>query len=366
MSLYDKHSVTARFVTPAFLGGADGSELRTPPFKSLLRRWWRIVQVGGQTPDLPRLREQEGLLFGHAWLEHDGSKWAAKSSVRLRLAEWKAGDLAKWSDHLPVFHEEVRRHGQRVDSLLYLGYGPLVPDARSRSSGTALKAPPAIRPGTQCELTLHIGRNARDTLRLDDIVLLWQWFGTIGSRSRNAWGSLDVSLAGRPDNRLDTVENLERFGRDFDACFDSDWPHALGRDERGLLVWRTRQEFPTWQGAMKALAEMKIAIRTARQFTRQARVDRRHVLAYPVTNHAVEQWNNEAFRLANQLVLKVLRVPGARGDRFVGLAAHFPHRVPAPMADALAPTDRDFIRKEEGPVWRGVHRELDALMQRWQ
>ena len=35
---------TVEFVTPCFLGGADGNaELRVAPFKNLLRRWWRIA-----------------------------------------------------------------------------------------------------------------------------------------------------------------------------------------------------------------------------------------------------------------------------------------------------------------------------------
>lgn len=35
---------TARFLTPAFLGnaGQDG-QWRTPPFKHLLREWWRVA-----------------------------------------------------------------------------------------------------------------------------------------------------------------------------------------------------------------------------------------------------------------------------------------------------------------------------------
>lgn len=32
------------FTTPAFLGNAEQSaQWRTPPFKALLRQWWRVV-----------------------------------------------------------------------------------------------------------------------------------------------------------------------------------------------------------------------------------------------------------------------------------------------------------------------------------
>src|SRR5262249_59346834 len=35
---------TVRFLCPAFLGNADQSgQWRTPPFKALLRQWWRLA-----------------------------------------------------------------------------------------------------------------------------------------------------------------------------------------------------------------------------------------------------------------------------------------------------------------------------------
>ena len=38
-----KQSYTVRFTTPAFLGDAEqNGAWRTPPFKALLRQWWRV------------------------------------------------------------------------------------------------------------------------------------------------------------------------------------------------------------------------------------------------------------------------------------------------------------------------------------
>ena len=49
-------------VTPMFLHGSNGDalELRPPPFKSLMRYWWRTVQDCQTQP----LREAEAKLFG--------------------------------------------------------------------------------------------------------------------------------------------------------------------------------------------------------------------------------------------------------------------------------------------------------------
>ena len=43
---HERLELWVHFNTPAFLGGADqSSEWRTPPFKNLLREWWRVVKA---------------------------------------------------------------------------------------------------------------------------------------------------------------------------------------------------------------------------------------------------------------------------------------------------------------------------------
>src|SRR5690554_1103210 len=92
------------FVTPAFLGNAEQSaQWRTPPFKALLRQWWRVAYAAERRfmVKLDEMRREEGLLFGHAWLDDDkdekGNKVAArKSAVRMRLNRWDEGKLKSW------------------------------------------------------------------------------------------------------------------------------------------------------------------------------------------------------------------------------------------------------------------------------
>lgn len=58
----NKTQLNLKTVTPMFLRGSDNStpELRTPPFKSLFRYWWRTVQ----DYDVNSLRKNEAELFG--------------------------------------------------------------------------------------------------------------------------------------------------------------------------------------------------------------------------------------------------------------------------------------------------------------
>jgi len=83
------------FATPAFIGDAQQQGAwRTPPFKALLRAWWRIAAAKECGYAVDELRRRELALFGSAAGETGG-----KSQVRLRLGKWKDGGFnGKFSD----------------------------------------------------------------------------------------------------------------------------------------------------------------------------------------------------------------------------------------------------------------------------
>ena len=56
-----------RFLIPAFLGNAEQSgQWRTPPFKALLRHWWRMFRVAGYSRDAGRVdRIQKAKKLGY-------------------------------------------------------------------------------------------------------------------------------------------------------------------------------------------------------------------------------------------------------------------------------------------------------------
>lgn len=327
--------VTLRFLTPAFLGDAEQSgRWRTPPIKHLLREWWRVAYASdhGFRVDIQSMRREEGLLFGNAWLDDA----FCKSRVRIRLDRWDEGALTKaqWPRDDAVLHPEV---GKPVGSALYLGYGPLV-----FSQGTALKGNAAVQAGEHAGLSLAWPEEVNS--RLMQALWLADLYGALGGRSRNGWGSLVLEPAdGAP--ALRGVPAL----RDWKDCLDRDWPHAIGRDDRGPLVWQTAPH-AGWQPLMKALATMKIGLRTQFGFPQVSpphpRIEDRHWLAYPVTKHATREWDRNA-RLPNPLRFKVRRTPDGQ---LVGVIFHMPH-LPPP---AFKP-DRRAIER----VWTTVHQFLD-------
>lgn len=350
--MLERLDFTVRFITPAFLGDAEQKGVwRTPPFKALLRQWWRIAAAKSYGYDVASLRRAEGFLFGVAADRENDSR---QSQVRLRLKEWRDGTLRQWpnrpSDDPRIAHREVP---SPVSAQLYLGYGPLV-----HRGGTALKSSAAIQANEDNRLMLGIPSAQADCLR--NALQLAHWFGSLGSRSRNGWGSLEWDggqLAGF-EALTSNHELLQQLARPLQDCLHLDWPHAIGTDQGRLLIWKTAPQ-ANWRAALCELARIKIAFRTDLSFTSggpHRNLQDRHILAYPVTRHSLHAWGTQK-RLANQLRFKVYRT----GNQFVGLIYHLPCAIPQNLLDSLRPTppQRAQLATQQLTVWRRVHGVLD-------
>ncbi len=337
-----KLSCEIEFVTPAFLGRANPqyAQWRTPPFKALLRRWWRIVETSGKKPKTTQIREKEGSLFGNA------GESASASQVRLRI-DWR-GEIAnrkkwKYSFEPNLIHPEV---SVKVGSALYLGYGPV-------GVGNVLNREQFIAPGISRKLFICAPEEEKN--RLKDTIRLIHLFGGVGSRSRNGWGSVNFKTGGISiedlekilDPHQSTARNwLRSYARSWVDALDTNWCHALGKDEEErLLLWRT-EEKTKFEEVLDVLAKVKIAFRTKFHFKgggQHRALCERHVLAYPVTRH--ELINKKLDRSANQIIFKVLPLNG----KFIGLIAHLPH--------GLYLEDSGVNEKN---VWTTVHAMLDG------
>ncbi len=346
---------TLRFNTPAFLGNAEqNGQWRTPPFKAQLRHWWRVAYAAehGFNVDVAEIRREEGKLFGHAWLEDDRVERngrleptaARRSEVRLRLDRWEEGRLKKasWPSVASVTHPEVKnRQGAitPIGSALYQGYGPLVFDNQRRT--TALKANAAIQADESAGFSLAFPEGHP---LIEHALWLMHRYGTVGGRSRNGWGSYALTPQGETPELQGTVPL-----RPWRECLNLDWPHAIGQDQKGALIWQTA-EHDDWKSLMRTLAIIKIGLRTQFRFTTGKSAphpEDRHWLSYPVTNHDVRSWSN--FRLPNSLRFKVRKTTSGK---LVGVIFHMPCLPPA----AFRP-DRAVIIG----VWQCVHQFLDSL-----
>lgn len=306
------HDLTIRFNSPAFLGGADQrGAWRTPPFKAQLRHWWRMVHFSKHGFDLSMsdLLTAESNLFGSAGTGSDGS--SSKSRVRLRLDHWRPGTLDEWRTlvkRIPLDSESF------VGGDRYMAYGPV-------SQRGTLTNPPAIAPDETAVLSIAYNDQDSCTDGMTETLGLLSQFGAVGGRSRNGWGSYE--LADGDGILIATKVPM----RDWTDCLAVDWPHAIGSDAKGALVWQTKESSRTWDEVMSVLADTRMRLRETFKFDTGVDsnvVEDRHWLAYPVTKHPIKKWAQ--LRLPNSMRMKVLR---DTDGRFTGQIFHVPHKPPA-------------------------------------
>jgi len=268
-----KLEYTVSFNTPAFLGNAEQqAQWRTPPFKALIRQWWRVANSRGVAYDVVELRTEEAKLFGSA-SDTEGSR-SGRSRLAIRLRSWKRGAMDHWQPGDRVFHPEVGDGGRDVGADLYLGYGPLTfvkGTAFAPIRGTDFQRT-ALNPKTDLS-RLILGVPDEHFAAIEKTLRLIGSFGTIGSRSRNGWGSMNI----RSSDGQTALAPLDRASlqqwnvcRPLTDCLKLEWPHAIGTDEKGPMVWRTKIQSPDWRQMIKELARIKIQFRTQLGFLRVA------------------------------------------------------------------------------------------------
>lgn len=352
-------SYRVQFLTPAFLGNAEQSgQWRTPPFKALLRQWWRVAYAADRRfeVNLAEMRREEGRLFGVA---SDSESSSRKSQVRIRLDRWDGGKLENWTSLPTVAHPEVKF---AVGSDLYLGYGPLTLPKGAKQA--VIKANAAIQAGDSAILSLAVPITHRDTdltrllednaPRLERALWLMDRYGTLGGRSRNGWGSFTLLPLPPGEGR---GEGTPPAGtpplRDWKQALGLDWPHALGQDNRPL-IWQTRP-CADWKELMRELAIIKIGLRTQFKFPNSPPPHpqplERHWLSYPITRHSTKAWKS-TFRLPNSLRFKVRALPDGK---LAGVIFHVPCAPPKEFSP-----DTHAIRE----TWQRAHSLLDECTQR--
>ena len=353
------------FATPAFVGNAaQQAQWRTPPLKALIRQWWRVVkapQVGFNVDGPEGLRVHESDLFGSA-----SDKQSHQSLVRLRLQDWAGGQLenSAWPRQ-EIGKMPLGKPGQVIRADLYLGFGPITP--ASSKKGLAEQVRRAIDPQKQRnKLSVFFGRTVSEN-QIDEVrqaIRLASWFGGIGSRSRNGWGS--ITLQGDTIPRLPPSPNvLAAYCQPFRGCFapDRDWPHTIGKDELGPLVWVGRKDgapFRNWREAVFFLATVRRAVRAAaKQFGRNQDISANQLIAYPVTQSDNRKWGNDE-RIAGSLRLKVIET----GQGLVPVAVHLPCAVPRILFDKLSVSDQQWINRHQLDIWAAVHQDIGKMMNR--
>ncbi len=344
--------------TPAFLGNVEqAGQWRTPPLKALLRHWWRIAMAKNHGYDHSEVREAEGRLFGHAWLKGQGeSRWANRSQVKLRLKHWQLGQLKAWSKGTNFERVSTTQDGKgHVPADLYAGFGPILPPSKKEGRRAIEFKKPAIDQGQTNELLIDCPEQARASI--EHALRLIHWFGAVGSRSRNGWGSLGIISRDFHASAYPSVQELEPWCRDFSDGLKECWPHSIGRDQNGPLVWYSSESL-SWTEVINEVARLKVGIRRiAKGFGRSGGAGGIHFLGYPAGGDwELKAWGNSA-RMACPLRFKV----GADETGCWITICHTPYGLPPEMLDApkLSSSQKRFFLEEAPNVWGAIHQYLD-------
>ncbi len=323
---------TVRFLTPAFLGDAEqNARWRTPPFKHLLREWWRVAYAAEKNFDVnvAKMRREEGELFGNAWLKGDFSK----SLVRLWLG------LPNGSHDENIWGRGSQTGVKPLSTDLSTSYAwfGLVKRGQGLPDRTALKA----NDPKESERVLRLAFPAQmDYLDLDQMIRkvmrLIDAFGQLGSRSRGGWGSLSVK--GEDLSPL-TVDEMRHYARPIGNCLRTDWAMSLATDETGkLLVWESTDHFKTWDEAMKEIAQWRKVVRTALKVQR----DLRPALGFAGSGRMPSPLRWKVIPSENRLKVRVFAMP---------------HNFPEESHEKMR--NEDLAR-----AWKIVTQKVDGLLPR--
>ena len=170
------------FVTPAFLGGADGNaEIRTAPFKTGIRYWWRIL-YGSKYNELNKLKLTEDTIFGST-----KQKSAVDIVINNCIENYTDNYGFPNGKRIPVVS---RGREIKINILDYLAYGKY---KYYRGQGNVYTNT-YIKPNTKFQIKIIIS-NPTYQEEILDAVKMFVLYGGIGSRSRNGFGSMYADLS---------------------------------------------------------------------------------------------------------------------------------------------------------------------------
>lgn len=184
------------FVTPCFLGGADGNaEIRTAPFKAGIRYWWRIL-YGAKYAAVEKLIETESNIFGST---------EKKSLLDVIVLTSPHKDSFTEKTGFPKGRRiDVEHQGRsmKVNILDYLAYGKYeyVRGLGNVYNTTYLKA------GTKITVRIIIKNNEHISEIKDAVKMFFMW-GGVGSKSRNGFGSMLAGVHTFPFSMNAAVSN---------------------------------------------------------------------------------------------------------------------------------------------------------------
>lgn len=281
------------FVTPAFLGGADGNaDVRTAPFKTGLRYWWRVL-FGKKY--LSQLKQKEDEIFGSTEMA---------SKVRIRIVDAKNISIIKGENtHFPEIKEKHKygKDEKNINILDYLAYGKHKSSNENRKN---VYTNSHIEPHGKLKLNISMKLSAERVSEIKDALKAFLMFGCVGSRSRNGYGSMYCSEA-------------EKWNWNNKIVFDktlTEFPTISNETS----VFESKNKYDTWSEALGELGRLYIDARLSLEHSHQYK--RRALIAKPIIPQKKEDRDNVDVATRNGRSPKniYMHVKKIESNKFVG------------------------------------------------
>ena len=324
-----------------FLGDADQqAALSTAPIKAALRYWWRVSGVH-KAKNAKELFEKENELFGSSDEEFGKSK----------VSVWVEGNLAGTNAEIPTGNINVKFSSGKipVNAFVYLGMGainlPKKHDKRITPSHSYLEP--------ESNFKIHIISVKKDLelhQELIKTIFLFCEFGALGSRSRNGWGSIQVSSN---VDRECLFKELLKIAKPMENCFSVDYPHCLGKNSQNKIsIWRSERK-PSWQECMKEIAQMYIGLRkkfSVKDYKGQP--GNRPLFGYPL-----KPWMEKRFSSPLRFVVR------KKDNHFIYRFVHVPALIPQEL-NKDKQYQEIWSSDQQKKFWFTVHQHLDDKLDR--
>lgn len=306
-----------RFITPAFLGGADPQgtpELRPPSIKGALRFWWR-AQCG--ITDLDEMKRKEFKIFGGV----DGEV-AKKSSVSIRVSYL---DFIT-SRTLPISKSDVRNKFFKINIFEYLAFGTY-----DRINKENVLNRDFVEQGQEFRLTFRFTspEYKNEVLSAFRMLII---FGGIGTKSRNGFGKFEVIKDKNPIDWMSVLKKLKSGSENSYTSFSNK-----------LCCFQTSKTFTKVE---QAWAETGKAYKNAREFIENPHdYYHRSFIASPI----VDNKRQKSFldRHAKSYFFSV--VP--EGGKYRGLILFLPYLY---LTNATGMMQELYSQKEKNPSGTGI------------
>ncbi len=341
------------FITPCFLGGADGkAEIRTAPFKSLIRRWWRIAN-GHLSPE--ELWKKESELFGSTQKNPDvvkankGKKTSekqpeifGKSKVELKIIDKERCTISSNKNLLfpqdKLEHPEVSRP---IEVEAYLGMGPIFWNKEIKKQEYRFRY---IEPNSK--ICFNLSCSEKNKQELISSIFLIHLFGTIGARSHNGWGSIIIN----PINFKFSPEDIFRKFKNWNDIVNDNkhYPHIIGKDEKGVLCWKTTN-YRSWTEAFSEIGNIYISLMGSIKSN-----------CYDLNCRKLFGFATGKERLPSHFTIKIVKTKVKTGDgpatRYYGIIIHLPYIMEF----------GDWKSQSQMNSSKFIHNYLDKNLEGWQ